>query len=77
MNEINETYYFADINSEFQYGQYIGLPLYYVLVRDIEYIYWTFNRIYDFKISKKALAQIHLFFPEFIISASFASHVVG
>ncbi len=77
MNEINETYYFADINSEFQYGKYIGLPLYYVLIRDIDYIYWTFNTIYDFKISKITLAQIRLFFPKFIISASFASHIVG
>lgn len=70
MNDINDTYYFADINSEFQYGKYIGLPLYYVLLRDPEYIYWNINTISDFKLSRNALGQIHAFFPKFMIPAS-------
>ena len=68
-------YYFEDIGSEFQFGKYVGLPLYYVIEENPSYIYWCVNNINDFAISPITLKQIRELFPLFIITLNFSRHV--
>lgn len=72
---MNEAYYFKDLCTSFAFGKYKGEPLCVVLEANPDYIYWCVNNIQDFFFSKNAIDEIRRFFPKFIITHTFYSHI--
>lgn len=72
---MTNSYYFADISSDFQFGKHYGTPLAIIIKQNPSYIYWCINNIPSFTISPKALEQIRMLFPQFIITSDFSNHI--
>ena len=72
---MNEAYYFKDLCTSFTFGKYKGEPLCVVLEVNPDYIYWCVDNIRDLFFSKNAIDEIQRFFPDFIITYAFYSHI--
>lgn len=72
---MNEAYYFKDLCTPFTFGKYKGELLCVVLEAKPDYIYWCVNNIQDLFFSKNAIDEILRFFPKFIITHTFYSHI--
>lgn len=72
---MKNVYFFDNTASTFSFGKYKDKPLALIIALDPSYVYWCLNNIDEFIVSWKALKEIRLLFPNFIIAENFENHV--